>query len=84
VSGVCGLLGLDPLYMACEGCMVVFAPQSEAEKLLKKIKTDECGKNAAIIGSVNKTGKKCVTIKTKVGGNRLLPPPGGELLPRIC
>jgi len=36
VSGVCGLLGLDPLYMACEGCMVVFAPQSEAENFLKK------------------------------------------------
>lgn len=84
VRGVCGLLGLDPLYMACEGCMVVFAAQSEAEKLLEKIKTDDSGKNAAVIGTVKETGKTCVTVKTQVGGIRLLPAPGGELLPRIC
>jgi hydrogenase expression/formation protein HypE len=84
VKGVCGLLGLDPLYMACEGRMVVFAPQKYADAIVDAIKKHDCGKNAAIIGTVKKSEKHCVTVKTQAGGNRLLPPPGGELLPRIC
>jgi hydrogenase expression/formation protein HypE len=84
VSGVCGLLGFDPLYMACEGRMVVFAAQKDAAALLDVIKSHECGRKAAIIGKVKKTDKPCVTVKTLAGGNRLLPLPGGELLPRIC
>lgn len=84
VQGVCGLLGLDPLYMACEGRMVVFAPQKDAAALIDAIKKHDCGKNAAIIGTVKKTDRPCVTVKTQAGGTRLLPPPGGELLPRIC
>jgi hydrogenase expression/formation protein HypE len=84
VRGVCGLLGLEPLYMACEGRMIIFAPQQDANKVVETLKTHNCGKNAAIIGRAKKTDRPYVSIQTLAGGNRILPPPGGELLPRIC
>lgn len=84
VAGFCGLLGLDPLYMACEGRMVVFAPQASAEKLLSAAREDPCGRGATIIGKVTGRMKGRVIVKTAVGGERLLSEPGGELLPRIC
>lgn len=83
VRGVCGLLGLDPLYMACEGRMVVFAPSENADAVVAAIKKHKGCANAAVIGRVKK-GSPRVTVKTEAGGTRLLPPPGGELLPRIC
>ena len=30
VQGVCGMLGLEPLYLACEGTMVIIAPAEQA------------------------------------------------------
>lgn len=84
VRGVCGMLGLDPLYMACEGRMVVFAPQKDAANILNAIKSHEGGENAAVIGTAKKSDKRRVSVKTLTGGSRILPPPGGELLPRIC
>lgn len=84
VKGVCGMLGLDPIYMACEGRMVVFVPQKDAEKVLKAIRSHEAGKNASVIGIATKSARPCVAVETEAGGTRLLPPPSGELLPRIC
>ena len=102
VNGICGLLGLEPLYLACEGRMVIFVPQNEAENALAVLRSHEYGKDACIIGRVvddstatdkgtvinsntfanRKAGR--VIIKTHIGGKRLLAPPTGELLPRIC
>jgi hydrogenase expression/formation protein HypE len=89
VNGICDLLGLEPLYLACEGRMVIFVPQNEAENALAVIKSHEYGKGACIIGCVmnntvtkNKAGS--VIVNTHIGGKRLLAPPTGELLPRIC
>ena len=89
VRGICGLLGLEPLYLACEGRMVIFVPQSEAQNALVAIKSSEYGKGACIIGEVIKNNDKSyrkgsVVVKTPIGGKRLLAPPTGELLPRIC
>jgi hydrogenase expression/formation protein HypE len=84
VSGVCGMLGLEPLYLACEGRLVVFAPKSEASKLLDVLRAGKYSQNAAIIGEVTEDFPGRVVIKTEIGGETLLPPPGGELLPRIC
>ena len=84
VSGVCGMLGLEPLYLACEGRLVVFAPMAEAEKLLAVLKQGKYSANAAIIGEVTEEMKGRVCVTTEIGAETLLPPPGGELLPRIC
>lgn len=84
VKGVCGMLGLDPLYLANEGTLVVIAPKEHANALIKTLWQGKYSQNAAIIGEVtaNMPGKVMVT--TEIGSETLLPQPGGELLPRIC
>jgi len=84
VKGVCGMLGLEPLYLACEGRLVVFAPQETAPKLIETLRKGKYSANAAIIGEVTADMPGRVVMKTEIGAETLLPPPGGELLPRIC
>lgn len=84
VKGVCGMLGLEPLYLACEGRLVIFAPESEAEKIVNALKECPYSKNAAVIGRVTAENPGKVIMKTEIGAETLLPQPGGELLPRIC
>ena len=84
VKGVCGMLGLEPLYLACEGRMVIMAPMAEAEKIVETLRTCPYSKDAAIIGEVTKEQPGKVVMTTEIGTQALLPQPGGELLPRIC
>lgn len=84
VKGVCGMLGLDPLYLACEGRLVIFAPKEVAPKLLDTLRKGKYSADASIIGEVIKEMSGRVIVKTEIGVETLLPPPGGELLPRIC
>ena len=84
VKGVCGMLGLEPLYLACEGRLVIMAPQDKAQALLDVLHQGPYSKDAAIIGTVTDTQKGRVVVRTEIGAETLLPPPGGELLPRIC
>ena len=82
-KGVCGMLGLDPLYLACEGRLVIFAPKSAADDIVKVLQSMPYSSNAAVIGEVtDNTGK--VTVEQPFGGKTILPQPTGELLPRIC
>lgn len=84
VKGVCGMLGLEPLYLACEGRLVIFAPMEVADKLVEKLREGKYSENAAIIGRVTEDNKGKVVMQTEIGSQTLLPQPGGELLPRIC
>ncbi|MBR7145697.1 MAG: hydrogenase expression/formation protein HypE [Lentisphaeria bacterium] len=83
VRGVCGMLGLDPLYLACEGRLVIFAPQEAANDVVKVLQGMPYSSNAAIIGEVTDNIGK-VTVEQPFGGKTILPQPTGELLPRIC
>ncbi|MCC8142452.1 MAG: hydrogenase expression/formation protein HypE [Lachnospiraceae bacterium] len=84
VRGVCGMLGLDPLYLANEGTMVVIAPKDEAERLIGALHREKYSAQAAVIGEVTETMPKKVMVTTEIGSEVILPQPGGELLPRIC
>jgi hydrogenase expression/formation protein HypE len=84
VRGICEILGLDPLYLANEGKMVLFCPAHEAKKVLNTMKKHELGINAAIIGNVTQGGQGRVVLKTSIGGERIVDLPTGELVPRIC
>ena len=84
VKGVCGMLGLEPLYLACEGRMVIMAPKAEAEKIVETLKKCPYSADAAIIGEVIADQPGRVVMETEIGTQALLPQPGGELLPRIC
>ena len=84
VKGVCGMLGLEPLYLACEGRLVVFAPAEHAESLVEALRKVKNSEAAQIIGEVTAELQGKVVMKTEIGTETLLPAPGGELLPRIC
>jgi hydrogenase expression/formation protein HypE len=84
VGGVCGMLGLEPLYLACEGRLVIFTPADEAEKTLAALKKGKYTSGAAVIGTVTSENRGRVTLMTEIGTETVLPQPTGELLPRIC
>jgi hydrogenase expression/formation protein HypE len=84
VRGVCGMLGLEPLYLACEGRLVVVCPKEKAQDLLDVLHQGPYSQNAAIIGEVTDEMPGRVVMTTEIGSETLLPQPSGELLPRIC
>ena len=84
VSGVCRMLGLDAMYLACEGRMVIMVPEDEAFAVLDAVKNSPHGEGARIIGTVTGENRGRVVINTELGTQTLLPKPRGELLPRIC
>lgn len=86
VKGATELLGIDPLYLACEGKAVLVAPENKANAILKEIRKNPLGKRAEVIGNVeDRIGKRAqLLLRTLSGGLRLLEPLTSELLPRIC
>lgn len=84
VSGVCSMLGLEVLYLACEGTMAVFVPEAEAGAALDALHGGRHTSGAKVIGRVVDERKGHVVVNTQIGSRTMLPPPGGELLPRIC
>ena len=84
VRGVCGMLGLEPLYLACEGRLVVVAPQDKAEAIVAELRRGKYTSNAAVIGRITEENKGRVILETEIGTQTILPQPKGELLPRIC
>lgn len=76
VKGVCGMLGLEPLYLACEGRMVIMAPKAEAEKIVETLRKCPYSKDAAIIGEVIDDQPGKVVMTTEIGTQALLPQPG--------
>jgi len=82
VRGLCSTLGLDPLYMGNEGKMALIVPSYEAARALEIMREHEYGKNAFVVGLISEG--KGVVVRTKVGGNRILPQMSGDGLPRIC
>ncbi len=84
VASVCDLLGMDPLFLANEGKCVVIVHEPDAEKVLQVMRSVPEGREARIIGRVLEGAPDRVVLKTAVGGLRIVEPPSGELLPRIC
>ena len=84
VATACEILGLDPLYVACEGRLVVFLPADQAEQALNVLRAIPEGAGAALIGHVTPGPAGRVSVKTSLGTLRLLDLLSGEQLPRIC
>ncbi|MEE8324930.1 MAG: AIR synthase-related protein, partial [Candidatus Humimicrobiaceae bacterium] len=82
--GICEFLGMDPLYIANEGKMVVFVDRTDADNVLEIMRSNKYGKESAIIGEVVKKGKGTVILKTEIGTERILDLHYSEQLPRIC
>ncbi|AMY68747.1 hydrogenase expression/formation protein HypE [Frigidibacter mobilis] len=84
VAGLCELLGLDPLYLANEGRLVLFCPADQAEMALAAMRALPEGRGACIIGEAKPGPAGRVTLRTAFGGARLVDMLIGEQLPRIC
>lgn len=84
VRAACELLGLDPLYVANEGKLVAICPPEQADDLVRAMREHPAGRDAAIIGEVRPDPHGLVTMKTLLGGSRLVHWPAGVQLPRIC
>lgn len=84
VKGVCSILGLDPLYVANEGKMLLFVAPEAAAPAMALLQSHPLGVDAAIIGTVNGKGTGKVAIETISGGIRGVEMLSGEQLPRIC
>ncbi|WP_406736957.1 hydrogenase expression/formation protein HypE [Thioclava sp. GXIMD4215] len=84
VVGMCEILGLDPLYLANEGRLVLFVPEEQAEAALAAMQTLPEGKGAAIIGRAVADHAGQVRMRTAFGGTRIVDMLVGEQLPRIC
>jgi hydrogenase expression/formation protein HypE len=80
----CELLGLDQLYVANEGKMIVVAPESAAETALSALRSHPLGTEAAAIGRTLDASDGRVLLKTALGAHRILDRHVGEQLPRIC
>lgn len=84
VRGLCEILGLDPIFIANEGKMVVVCAGPDADRVLSVMTAHPLGADAAVIGHVTETGRSRVILNTIIGGSRELDLPEGELIPRIC
>lgn len=84
VRGVCELLGLDPLFVACEGTMVVAVPQEYTETALTALQQCPESSRAAVIGRVVPSGVAPVVVRRLLGRLQPLDEPAGAPLPRIC
>jgi hydrogenase expression/formation protein HypE len=84
VLAACEMLGFDSLYVANEGKLVAMVPPDDAEKILKAIRKNRYGKDAAIIGEVGAEKPGRVVMKTVLGASRIVDMLTGDLLPRIC
>lgn len=84
VRSACSMLGLDPLYCANEGKLLCIVSREYKEAVLEAMKGEETGKDAAVIGEVTDRIPGKVTVRTKLGGTRIIQKLAGAQLPRIC
>jgi hydrogenase expression/formation protein HypE len=84
VRGASELLGIDPLYVACEGRIVAIVDGAQADAALAALRADPLGTEAAIIGRIAEDPPGIVLLKTTFGGTRIVDMLVGDPLPRIC
>ena len=84
VRGASELLGIDPMYVACEGRLVAVVDPNEADRALAALRAHPLGAEAAIIGHVTAEPPGIVQLKTGFGGTRIVDTLVGDPLPRIC
>lgn len=81
------MLGVDPLSLASEGVAVLAVEGNRANEILSFIKSLGFTE-AEIIGIVKRTREENyagrVIARSVTGGYRIVEPPSGEIVPRIC
>jgi len=84
VMGACELLGIDPLYVANEGKLVVVVAPEDLDTALAALRNHPLGRDAALVGEVRSEPPGMVVLETAFGGTRVVGMLAGDPLPRIC
>lgn len=84
VAAACEFLGLDPLYVANEGKVLVICPAQQGDAALAALRQHPLGCDAQRIGEVVSDDHHFVQMTTRFGGRRIVDWLTGEQLPRIC
>jgi len=84
VAAACEILGLDPLYVANEGVLVIVVDAAIEKDVLALMHKDPKGVNAATVGEFTEEHPTKVVMHSSIGGKRIVSPLLGEQLPRIC
>lgn len=84
VRAACEFLGLDPLYAANEGKVVIAVAAEATDVALSTLRAHPLGRDAAIIGRVTEDHPGRVVLRTPYGARRIVPMLTGAQLPRIC
>ncbi len=84
VAAACEFLGLDPLYVANEGKLVLICAEPDAKKVLEALRGHALGREAAVLGKVLEDAHHFVQMTTSMGGRRIVDWLTGDQLPRIC
>jgi hydrogenase expression/formation protein HypE len=84
VAGAAEILGIDPMYVANEGKLVVFVAAEAADSALAAIRSVAGCEEAAEIGEVRTEPPGMVLVQTSFGGRRVMDQLVGDPLPRIC
>jgi hydrogenase expression/formation protein HypE len=86
VRGAAELLGLDPLYIANEGRMVVIVAPGDAGRALSLLREHAVAREACVVGRVEacRGSRGSLSGRGPLGVGRPLTLKSGEQLPRIC
>lgn len=84
VKGACELLGLDPLYIANEGKVIMVVAAEAEDAVLSALRKNEYGARAATIGEITEDNAEKVCLRTRYGVTRIIDMMTAEQLPRIC
>jgi len=83
VKAASEMLGIDAYDVGNEGKIIIGVVPQKAEEVLEAVRETREGRDAQIIGEANKQFRE-VVLETVVGGRRIVPPPVGDPVPRIC
>ena len=84
VKSICEMLGLDPLYMANEGRIMMIVAKEDSKEVVDILRSDPLGENAQIVGEIKENNTGRVVMETEIGGKRIIDMLTGQQLPRIC
>lgn len=84
VRAACDILGIDPLYAANEGKLIIICSPGSSKKVLDRLKESPMGKDCAVIGEVVSDAPGKLLLDTGLGSVRMIDKLWGMQLPRIC
>ncbi|OGM60291.1 hydrogenase expression/formation protein HypE [Candidatus Woesebacteria bacterium RIFCSPLOWO2_01_FULL_37_19] len=78
------MLGVNPIYLANEGTLVIFCDPKSTSQILKTLKANKYGLNSQLVGKVSKNKESVVFGIDKEGEKTVIENLYGQELPRLC